>query len=130
MIIKNEIFFVNKLPIQFTVYARLWNTQKSNNCPLGQSKSCWLCYASITGAGLRDKEITLAFPKMINHKLKSQELSKNFPLSTKNLMKELDIYDPIRKIFNAVSLPCNPTVTVNDFGYASPKSPNKASKIW
>ena len=30
--------------------------------------------ASITGAGLRDKEITLTFPKMINHKVKSQEL--------------------------------------------------------
>ena len=29
---------------------------------------------SITGAGLRDKDITLTFPKMINHKVKSQEL--------------------------------------------------------
>ena len=46
--------------------------------------------ASIIGAGLRDKEITLAFAKMKNLKLKSQELSKNFPLSAKNLMKELD----------------------------------------
>ena len=45
--------------------------------------------ASITGARLRDKEITLAFAKMINHKLKSQKLSKYFPLSAKNLMKEL-----------------------------------------
>ena len=52
--------------------------------------------ASITRAGLRDKEITLTFPKMINHKVKSQELSKSFPLSAKNLMKELDIYDPIK----------------------------------
>ena len=28
---------------------------------------------------------------MINHELKSQELSENFPLSTKNLMRELDM---------------------------------------
>ena len=39
--------------------------------------------ASIIGAGLRDKEITLAFAKVINHVLKSQELSKNFPASKK-----------------------------------------------
>ena len=86
--------------------------------------------ASTTGAGLRDKEITLAFAKMINHKLKPHELSKNFPLSAKNLMKELDKYDPIKEIFNALSLSCNPTVPINDFGYASPKSPDKANKIW
>ena len=29
---------------------------------------------SIIGAGLRDKEITLVFAKMINHKFRSQEL--------------------------------------------------------
>ena len=40
-------------------------------------------YAMVTiiGAGLRDKKITLAFANIINYKLKSQELSKNFPLS-------------------------------------------------
>ena len=38
---------------------------------------------SIIGAGLRDKEITLAFAKIINHVLKSQELSKNFPVAKK-----------------------------------------------
>ena len=86
---------------------------------------------SITGAGLRDKDITLSFPKMINHKVKSQELSKSFPFSAKNLMKELDIYDSIKEIFNAVSLPCNPTVPINGCGYASPKSKsNKANKRW
>ena len=85
--------------------------------------------ASIIRAGIRDKEITLAFAKMINHKLRSQELSKSFPLSAKNLMKELDKYDPIKELFNVVSLSCNPTVPINDFSYASPKSPNKAKKI-
>ena len=84
--------------------------------------------APIIGAGF--KEITLVFAKMINHKLKSQELSKNFPLFAKNLMKELDKYDPIKEIFNAISLSCNPNVPINDFEYASPKSPNKANKIW
>ena len=44
--------------------------------------------ASIIESGLRDTEITLAFAKIINHKLKSQELSKNFPLSSKTLMKD------------------------------------------
>ena len=84
---------------------------------------------SVIGARLRDKEITLAFAKMINHKLKSQELSKNFPLSAKNLMKELDKYDQIEGIFSVISLSCNPTVSINDFGYASPKSSNKDNKI-
>ena len=45
-------------------------------------------------------------------------------------MKELDEYDPIKEIFNAISLSCNPNVPINDFGYASPKSPNKTNKIW
>ena len=86
--------------------------------------------ASITAVGSGDKEITLAFAKMINHKLKSQELLQNFPLSAKNLMKELDKCDLIKEIFYAISLSCKPTVPINDFGYASPKSPNKANKIW
>ena len=75
----------------------------------------------IIGAGLRDKEITPVFANMINHKLKSQELSKSFPLSAKNIMKELDKYDPIKQILNSL-LSCNPNVPINDFGYASPKS--------
>ena len=84
---------------------------------------------SMIGTRLRDTQITLAFAKMINHKLKSQELSKNFPLSAKNLMKELDKYDQIKEIFSVISLSCNPTVSINDFGYASPKSSNKDNKI-
>ena len=75
----------------------------------------------IIETGLRDKEITLAFAKMINHKLNSQVLSKIFPLSAKNLMKQLDKYDPIKYIFNVVSLSCNPTATINYFGYAVSK---------
>ena len=82
------------------------------------------------GTGLRDKEITLAFVNMINHKLKSQELSKTFPFSAKNLMKELDKYYPIKEFFNAISLSCYPNVPINDFGYVSLKSPNKPNKIW
>ena len=77
--------------------------------------------ALIIETGLRDKEITLAFAKMINHRLNSQVLSKNFPLPAKNLMKELDKYDPIKEIFSAVSLSCNPTATSNYFGYAVSK---------
>ena len=44
-------------------------------------------------------------------------------------MRELNKYNPIKENFNAVSLSCNPTAPINDFGYASLKSPNKASKI-
>ena len=68
--------------------------------------------ASLIRAGLRDKEITLVFAKMINHKLKSLEFPKNYPLSAKNLMKELDKYDPTKEIFNAISLSCNQTVPI------------------
>ena len=45
-------------------------------------------------------------------------------------MKQLDKYDPIKEIFNAISLSCNPNLSINDIGYASPKSPNKANKLW
>ena len=45
-------------------------------------------------------------------------------------MKELDKYDPVKEIFNAITLSCKPTVPINDFSYTSLKSPNKANKIW
>ena len=83
---------------------------------------------SIAGAGLREKEISLGFANIINHKLRSKKLSKKFTLFAKNLMKELDKYDPIKENFNAVSLSYNPTVPINGFSYAPPKSPNKAKK--
>ena len=38
--------------------------------------------ASIIGDGLIDNEITIAFANIINHKLKYEELSTNFHLST------------------------------------------------
>ena len=44
-------------------------------------------------------------------------------------MKELDKYDSIKDIFNAVSLSHKPTVPINAFGYASLKSLNKANKV-
>ena len=71
---------------------------------------------SIIGAGLGDKQITLAFAKMINHKLESQDLSKKFPLSARNLIKELDKHDPSQENLNAVLLSCNPPLSINDFG--------------
>ena len=43
-------------------------------------------------------------------------------------MKELDKYDPIKELFNVVSLSCNPTVPINDFSHALPKSPIKPTK--
>ena len=42
-------------------------------------------------------------------------------------MRELDKYDLIKDIFNAV-LSCNPTVHINDFSDTSPKFPNKSTK--
>ena len=72
---------------------------------------------SIIGAGLGDKEIILAFAKIINHMLESQDLSKKFPLSARNLMKELHKHDPIQENLNAVSLSCKPPLSINDFGY-------------
>ena len=45
-------------------------------------------------------------------------------------MKELDKYDSIKDIFNAVSLSHKATVPINAFSYASLKSLNKANKVW
>ena len=41
--------------------------------------------ASITGAGLRDEEITISFAKMIYRKTKAQETGTTFRLSAENL---------------------------------------------
>ena len=86
--------------------------------------------ASIIGAGLRDEEITISLAKMIHRKIKVQETGTSFPLSAENLLVELDKYDPIKEIYNVISLSDNPLVPKNKFGYADPKSSVKANKIW
>ena len=68
--------------------------------------------ASMIGAGLRDKEITLAFAEMINQKFVFRE------------------YDSVKENFNAVSLSCKPTAPINGFGNASTNSANKAKNIY
>ena len=45
-------------------------------------------------------------------------------------MRDLDKYFPVKELVNAVSLLCNATVPINDFGYASPKPESKGKKVW
>ena len=61
---------------------------------------------------------------------KRQETGTSFPLSAENLLEELDKYNPIKEIYNAISLSDDPLVPKNKFGYASPKPSAKANKIW
>ena len=86
--------------------------------------------ASIIRAGLHDEEITVSFTKMIHHKMKAQQTGTSFPFSAESYFEELDKNNPIKEIFNAVSLSHDPLVPKNKFGYAAPKSSVKANKIW
>ena len=46
--------------------------------------------ASLVGAGLRDAEITVAFARKINRKIKATETKMEFPVSLDTLIEKLD----------------------------------------
>ena len=66
------------------------------------SESCRLSHRINIGAGLPDEEISISFAKMIHHKIKAQETGTSFPLPAENLLEELDKYDPIKEMYNAI----------------------------
>ena len=88
--------------------------------------------SSIIEAGVRDEKFTISFAKMIHRKgkMKAQETGTSLPLSTENLLEELDKYDPVKEIYNAISLSGDPLIPENTCSYAAPKSSVKANKIW
>ena len=86
--------------------------------------------ASIIGCGLRDSEITLAFAQMVHRKLKANETIQEFHISIDKLMDQLDSYEPMKELFNAIALSTNPSMKINTEGYACPDSEVRATKIW
>ena len=81
---------------------------------------------SIVGCGLRDSEITLTFAQ----KLKANETKQEFPISIDKLIDQLDSYEPMNELFNALALSTNPSMKINTGGYACPDSEVRATKIW
>ena len=79
---------------------------------------------------MRDREITLAFAQMIHRKVKTNEIKQEFPIFVDKLIDQLDSYDPMKEIFNVISLSTNPKFKVNRDGYAFPDSEPRATKIW
>ena len=86
--------------------------------------------ASIVGCGLRDSEITLAFAQMVHRKLKANETKQEFPISIEKLIDQLDSYEPMKELFNAIALSTNPSMKINTEGYACPDSEVRATEIW
>ena len=86
--------------------------------------------ASLVGAGLRDAEITVAFARMINRKIKARETKMEFPVSLDTLIKILDTYNPVKEIFNVISYSVDPRWKENVEGYACPDSESRSLKTW
>ena len=84
--------------------------------------------ASIVGCGLLDSEITLAFAQMVHRKLKANETKQEFPISIDKLIDQLDSYEPMKELFNAIALSTNPSMKINTEGYACPDSEVMATK--
>ena len=43
-------------------------------------------------------------------KLKAQETGTSLPLSAENLLEEIDKYDPVKEIYNVISLSGDPLI--------------------
>ena len=78
--------------------------------------------ASTIRTGLGDEEITISFAKMMHRKMKAQQTRASLSISPENVFEELNKYDPIKEIFNAISLSDNPLIPRSKFDYAAPKS--------
>ena len=67
---------------------------------------------------------------MMHRKMRAQQTRASLSLSPANVFEELNKYDPIKEIFNGISLSDNALIPRNKFDYAAPKSSVKASEIW
>ena len=72
----------------------------------------------LVGAGLRDAEITVAFTRMINRKIKATETKMEFPVSLDTLIGKLGTYDPVKEIFSVISYLVDPKWKENLEDYA------------
>ena len=66
---------------------------------------------SIIEAWVRDEKIMISFAKMSHRKMKAQETRTSFLLSAENMPEELDKYDPVKEIYNAISLSGDPLIS-------------------
>ena len=67
---------------------------------------------------------------MVHRKLKANETKQEFPISIDKLIDQLDSYEPMKELFNAIALSTNPAMKINTEGYACPDSEVRATKIW
>ena len=85
--------------------------------------------ASLVQAGFRDTEITVAFARKINWKIKARETKMKFPASLQTVIEKLGTYKPVKDIFNVISYSVDRRWKDNVESYAYPYSHSRV-KIW
>ena len=92
---------------------------------------CQYAVSTLKGNGLRNRDLTSAFPKMIRSSvesgLKSQD--EDWPMSTNELAERLNTKS-IAALYNAIFLTVYSRCKYNDYGYAETKYKTITNKIW
>ena len=68
--------------------------------------------------------------QMVHRKLKANGTKQEFPISIDKSIDQLDSYEPMKELLNAIALSTNPSMKINTEGYACPDSEVRATKIW
>ena len=89
---------------------------------------CQYALATMTGADLRDDDLTKAFTRLVRGKLKGKD-PPSWPPTPEEFIATLDTVGPLSHIYNAIAWSVNPLLQKNEFGYITTRSSTLSEKI-
>ena len=90
---------------------------------------CIYVSATLEGNGIRDEELTRAFAKMVQKKLK-KKIKQKWPLTPEELIESLESNGPFKELFNVIAWSLHPERTLNKYGFVTTPSKTEANKLW
>ena len=92
---------------------------------------CQYAVSTLKGTGLRNRDFTSAFAKMIRSSVESdlENQDEEWPMSPNELTERLNT-KPIAALYNAMFLTVYSRCKYNDYGYAETKYKTIANKVW
>lgn len=90
---------------------------------------CIYVAATLIGSGLRDRDLTRAFAKMLRKKV-TRNREQLWPISPDELIEQLECRGPFQNIYNVIAWSLHPDRVTNEHGYVVTPSRNESNKIW
>ena len=92
---------------------------------------CQYAVSTLKGTGLRNRDFTSAFAKMIRSSVESdlEHKDEEWPMSPNELAERLST-KPMAALYNAIFLTVYSRCKYNDYGYAETKYKTIPSKVW